>query len=432
MTDQVTYVFHVRKDVRWQDVAPVEGRALTAHDLVFSYQRQRTQGWPNASLLQAMDRMEALDDYTLRFTLRYPDADFLLGLGDGHSKIVAREVVETYGDLKEAPVIGTGPWLWVSTQRDIGTFLKRNPGYFEQGIPKLDELRILVLRDEETRYAAFATRTVDAYLMRPGQLTRVSQEMTSAQIVRSRYGGGGVALVINSGKEPLGDRNVRRAVFKGLDPWSDLEAVWGGQGYVGLGLPAVRPDWLLSEAEMRGYFGDIIQARELLKQAGFSSSLVFELSLADYGEPYLEYGRHIQEALQRAGFDPKVRLVDPYELSTDVLPNRDFQVLLTPLPPAGIPNDYLLSILSSRGRWNVSGHADGTLDRLIEEQATEVDADKRAGLVRAIQVRLLEQAYMFVPVSNESVWAIWPRVKGFYPNGALSEYFFWAAVSVED
>jgi ABC-type transport system substrate-binding protein len=114
------------------------------------------------------------------------------------------------------------------------------------------------------------------------------------------------------------------------------------------------------------------------------------------------------------------------------LPNRDFQVLLTPLPPAGIPNDYLLSILSSRGRWKVSGHADRTLDRLIEEQATEVDADKRAGLVRAIQVRLLEQAYMFVPVSNESVWAIWPRVKGFYPNGALSEYFFWAAVSVED
>jgi ABC-type transport system substrate-binding protein len=80
----------------------------------------------------------------------------------------------------------------------------------------------------------------------------------------------------------------------------------------------------------------------------------------------------------------------------------------------------------------VTGHSDDVLDGLIEAQAVEMDVEKRGDLLRQIQRHLLDQAYLFVPVTEASLWAAWPRVKDFHPNDALSEYSFWAEVSVEE
>ena len=48
MIDLVTYRFDLKPNVLWQDIPPVNGRVLNAHDLIASYERQRTSGWPNA------------------------------------------------------------------------------------------------------------------------------------------------------------------------------------------------------------------------------------------------------------------------------------------------------------------------------------------------------------------------------------------------
>ena len=69
----------------------------------------RIPGWANASLLSSFGSIRVIDDRTLELDLAVADADAILSLADGHSKIVAREVVEQFGDLREAPVVGTGP-----------------------------------------------------------------------------------------------------------------------------------------------------------------------------------------------------------------------------------------------------------------------------------------------------------------------------------
>ena len=75
--DPVTYRFQLRKDVAWHAVNPFKSRSLVADDLVYSYERQRTDGWPNGSILWAMDEVVADGDLTLQFDLKYPDVDFL-------------------------------------------------------------------------------------------------------------------------------------------------------------------------------------------------------------------------------------------------------------------------------------------------------------------------------------------------------------------
>jgi peptide/nickel transport system substrate-binding protein len=91
-----TYVFKLRRGVRWHNKAPVNGRELTADDVVYTLERFRTvKGNANAYMLAALDRVEAPDKYTVKFTLKEPYAWFLDILANPHAVcIVARECVE--------------------------------------------------------------------------------------------------------------------------------------------------------------------------------------------------------------------------------------------------------------------------------------------------------------------------------------------------
>ena len=71
-------------------------------------------------------------------------------------------------------------------------------------------------------------------------------------------------------------------------------------------------------------------------------------------------------------------------------------------------------------------HSDSILDELILDQATETDTSVRREAIRMVQLRVLEQAYMVTTVTDGDMWVFGPDIKGFYPNSAASEYFFWA------
>ena len=52
--------------------------------------------------------------------------------------------------------------------------------------------------------------------------------------------------------------------------------------------------------------------------------------------------------------------------------------------------------------------------------------------MRQIQRRVLEQAYMVAAVTDGDTWVFHPKVRGFHPNTAASEYFFWAKTWLEE
>ena len=78
-TSDTSYVFKLRRGVRWHPKPPVNGRELTAEDVKYSFDRYLgpTTNNPNRVVLEDVDRVEALDRYTVRFTLKSPYAWFL-------------------------------------------------------------------------------------------------------------------------------------------------------------------------------------------------------------------------------------------------------------------------------------------------------------------------------------------------------------------
>lgn len=98
--DDVTYVFHLRHGVKFHN-----GREMTSADVVYSFDRilGKTEYGDigalgsSASYFGGVESVEALDDYTVKFTLSAPNAAFMAGMTSSYGAIVCREVVEANG-----------------------------------------------------------------------------------------------------------------------------------------------------------------------------------------------------------------------------------------------------------------------------------------------------------------------------------------------
>ena len=135
--------------------------------------------------------------------------------------------------------------------------------------------------------------------------------------------------------------------------------------------------------------------------------------------------------MRQVGFNPSIRRLNPLQFSETVLNHRDYALALGVLPPTSTTSSFLMALLHSEGRWNITGHRDRALDAMIEQQAAEFDPDQRRLQLAEIQRYVLDQAYLFTPISSGFRWVFNQDVKGFYPNTALSEYNYWSRVWLE-
>ena len=440
LNDDLAYVFTLRPDVRWQNLPPVNRRTLVADDIVFSLNRLKTKGWPNAPLLSSIGDAKALDNQTVQIELSLQDADALLVLADGHVKIVAPEVVAEYGDLKAAPVIGTGPWIWQGTDSDQSMEFIRNPNYFEGGLPFLDQLNVTVMRTDPLanspgsvaldKVAAFKAGLVDVLSVDPSEWDLVRKNNSDFQSVVSRRSGSGIVLAMNAQMPNLQETAVRQAVFQAIDPWDYLDTVWSGQGFASVGIPVQESDWLLERQEMRqNFFADPGKARQLLIDSGQKLPVDLEVTvrIERTGGENLVLEERLMADLTAVGFNPEIRRMNPVQFNDLVIgPAREFQLAVGAVPPTSTTNSYLFGLLHSQGRWNLAGHEDTQLDTMIELLSVEFDDVARREQLVEIQRWVLDQAYLFSPVTTASRWVFSSDLKGFEPNTALSEYNFWS------
>src|SRR2546422_6587571 len=139
--NETTYLFKLRRGVRWHPKPPVNGRELTAEDVRYTVERFLTvKGNPMAYMLSAVDRVEAIDRYTVKFVMKEPFSWLLEVLANPMAvAIVARERVEKFGDLRKAEaVIGTAPRMVDSYRPNVELTFALHPDCFVPGLSYLD------------------------------------------------------------------------------------------------------------------------------------------------------------------------------------------------------------------------------------------------------------------------------------------------------
>ena len=87
------YLFHLQPNVKWQNKPPVNGRPMTTDDVLWSLERARTDDprFSSRSLLEQVDKIQAPDASTIRFTTRGPDASTLKRLATDSLAVLSRE-----------------------------------------------------------------------------------------------------------------------------------------------------------------------------------------------------------------------------------------------------------------------------------------------------------------------------------------------------
>jgi peptide/nickel transport system substrate-binding protein len=431
--DDTTYVFKLRKGVRWHVKPPVNGRELTADDVVYSLERFRTvKGNPQGYLLGMVDRVEAVDRYTVKVTLSEPYAwfpDILANPMTG--AIVARECVEKFGDLKKwEATVGTGPWMLDSYRPNTGMTLLRHPRYFVPGQPYADRVELVVDEDTASRMAAFLGGKYDIGPEFMGVINRSAWSQLKASLDRQRPGlktvefpsNVRIGIVMRCDRAPFNDVRVRRAVSMALNRRDLLEAVADGAGVLNPpGLPASLREWALPLDQLgdgaAAYKHDPAGSRRLLGEAGYPRGFQTVVDFHSFGDTTLVDGVQLAiKYLKDVGIDARLNQKEyGAYVATSVLGKYE-GMIYGPSTPFLEPDSYLATAYLPESPRNISKVNDPPLTDLILRQRRVRDVAKRREIIHDIERYLGKQVYRAEAYSISALGVWDPALKNYAPN----------------
>ena len=431
--DETTYLFKLRKGMRWHPKPPVNGRELTAEDVVYSLERFRTvKGNPQSYLLAMMDRAEAVDRYTVKVTLSEPYAWFPDVVANPMTgAIVARECVEKFGDLKKwEATVGSGPWMLESYRPNTGMSLVRHPHYFLPGQPYADRVELVVDEDQASRMAAFLGGRYDLGPEFMGAISRPDWSQLKGALERQRPGlktvdfASNVRIGINMrcDRPPFNDVRVRRAVSLALNRRDLVEAVADGAGVLNPpGLPTALREWALPIDQLGEgaafYKYDAAQARRLLAEGSHPRGFQTVVDFHSFGDTGLVDGVQLAiKYLKDVGIDARLNQKEyGAYVATSVLGKYE-GMIYGPSTPFLEPDSFLATAYLPDSPRNVLKVNDPPLTDLILRQRRVREVAKRRELIHDIQRYLGKLVYRAEAYSIIAL-AVWdPALKNYGPN----------------
>jgi peptide/nickel transport system substrate-binding protein len=430
--NETAYVFKLRKGVRWHNKPPMNGRELTADDVVYTVERFRTvKGNANAYMLKAVDRVEALDRYTVKFTLTEPFAWFLDMLANPMAvAIIARECVEKFGDLrKPEALVGTGPWMFESYRPNVGYTLVRTPTYFVPGLPYIERIEATVDEDNASRMAAFITGKYDLGWEFPGQINRIDWVQIKDTLKQKRPSLRTLEFPSNvmshismrTDQKPFSDPRVRQAMSLAIDRQGILDATAEGVGVFNPPVPAALKEWSLPMSQLgegaKYYQYDPKEAKRLLAEAGYSNGFPASICFTTYGSTVLvDAAQLILKYFKDVGIDAKLDQKEYGAYISSCFYGKFDSLTYGPQTPFLEPDNFLFGQYSPGELKNQSHINDPVVADMLIRQRRTFDVAKRREIIHDIQRYLATQQY-YVQIPSGVLIAVWAEaLKNYGPN----------------
>lgn len=428
-------VFTLHPDVRWHNKPPANGRLLTVDDIVYSFNRVRTNDprFIYKSALAGVDRLEAVDKQRIRLTLKEPNAYQLGNLAVAGLKILAPEVVEAVRDTFASAdsVVGTGAFSMQSYETNVGGSFVRNPAYYKPGLPYLDRIDTRVFADEQTEWGAFLAGRIDKVNV-PGGAARDVETQRKDQYNLEWTGEITLQLqLVNVKRKPFDDPRVTRAL-RLLSDHGESKSAWAGTWY-GRGrltsiLPSALEAWDLTEDEYAQHLEwkqpkdeAIKEALALLTAAGFSRSTPLKFTIAGVIADFQDAARQlVQGQLKRNGqgvVDPDLRGYEDAAF-TPLRASGGFDYFVAGNSPGGLqPDDWFSGVYQTNASRNYGKMSDPKLDAMFAEQRAIFDEAERRKAIRQIILYMMDNSPYTSQVGVYELNATKRDVRDFTPEG---------------
>ena len=313
--DGKTYTFHLN-----QNMAFSNGNKLDADDVAWSINQLKEKQYYNANQVASLDKAEAVDANTVKLTLSTPDSNLLWYL-TGRPGLVFDKNAK-YNAKTEA--VGSGPYTVESFDPASKMVLKANAKYWGTAHkPATQNVVIRFLTDDNAAVNALKSGDVD--VLSPVNATLAKSLDASTYTVSAADGSDKFVLAFNCTNAKLKDKRVRQAIRYAINH-KEIIASRGNVDYaLGGPIPSVDPGY----EDLTGLYPyNVDKAKELMKEAGYTTDKPLRLTLT-YANTYgTELGDQLKSQLAKIGIDLKIDYVEFSTWLQNVHANGDYELSL--------------------------------------------------------------------------------------------------------
>ena len=401
--DLKTWTFYLRKGVKFHS-----GREVDAQDVITTVKRiqDKETGSVTRVNFELIERMEAVDPYTVRFYLKAPYAGLADIFSDRQARIVPRDKLDT---LARAP-IGSGPFKLKAFVPGDRVELEKFADYYVQGVPQLDQVILRIMPESAAQAAALETGEVDLVWNLP--LESIDQFKKNPNIAidsvpTSTWDG----IIMNGAHKPFNDSRVRRAIALAIDKKAMVELALFGYGTpTHTMIPPGHP-YYNNDVKITG--PDIAQAKKLLAEAGYPDGFTITM-YTPVGRPTRErIGLAVREMLKPINVKVDIQRVPWDKFIGEVEGKQAFYVdgfYSRPTIDASIYPWY-----HANGSWNTTlwNYKNADMDKILEgARAARTEADQKSYYLKFQQLALDDPPGVIPYVINH-MNAYRKNVKGF-------------------
>ena len=453
-------IFHLRRGVKFHD-----GTSFNADAVVFSFARQYDPNHPYHQygiwnmwgyIFYDVDRIEKIDDYTVKLILKRPNVSILTSLAVYQASIVSPANAEKYQEDAFKHPCGTGPFKFVEWVKDDHVVLEANEYYWQESA-KLDQVIFKVIPDPSARLMALEVGEVQGMeFPNPADFDRINHNKDIVLISQPGMNVGYLVMNIGYGYidenknnirdidseplvktpgyfEPLTKKKVRQAINMAIDKQSIVDNI-----YMGMAIKAkngIPPFMLGYNDDIEDYPYDPERAKELLAEAGYPDGFEVTLHVMPVSRPYMVDPQKIAEAIQSylavVGIKVKFYQVDWGSYLQEISGGKHQIALSGWIGDNGDPDNFMsvygtnsTSIGMAKNR---AFYLNDAVQELLSAALTTYDDEKRAAYYKKIQEMIHEDAGWVYLAHFTQNMVFRNNIKGFIlnPTSRVSFYPVW-------
>lgn len=415
--DSTSITLNLRKDVFFHNDLP-----MTADDVVFSLNRAMETGY-NSAYVGAIDKVEKINDYTVKLSLKYSYAPIITCLSTLSTAIVCKSYVEENGDdiLTRNPM-GTGPYMlkqWVSGDKLV---YEAYPKYW-RGEAKIKEASIVFISDNTAAAISLETGDIDVMTNLSTADIPTIQDNPELQFVTGPAASQ-VLVSFNNASGKFADPRLREAVYLCIDRQEIVDVAADGYGEVQTAaLDSVLPE---CPKNLPVPEKNVERAKELVAEAGYPDGLTVSMPTIDNGT-YSKPATLLKEQLAPCGINIEIELMERAAWDDMVIYNTNYEIAIWALPITALDSDFCASKFYSEncgGAGNFSNCNNEEIDKLIlQGRLLPLGEERTANYLKFCEA--IRDNFVVCPIyTNMRSNAASVHLGGVYPSATLHMYMY--------
>lgn len=382
----------LRKGVKFHD-----GSDFNAEAVKWNLDKYRET---KRTALQAVSSVDVVDSHTVRLNLSKFDNTIIGNLAMTAGTIISPTAFKKH-DQKwcEKNPVGTGPFKFVSWERDVRQVYERFDGYWQKDKPYLDRIEWIPIADPMTLLASLKSGEIDVLVEITPKDAKDLMESKNYNVTSAKIGVGGFGILFDSANSdsPFADVRVRQAATHAIDLKTIVAKII--YNFFEHTNQLVSPGHWAYNDSVKGNPYDTATAKKLLADAGYPNG--FKTKLTSWNQPAytVEAFTAVQGYLKEVGIDAELELVDTGRLHKIVV-GGSWEGMMWAAP--GSPNPdatwAFLADLSARSPlWKLMLHPDEYEKTLTQGLEAPKFEDKQK-LTRELQRLVFDQYALMIPL----------------------------------